>query len=151
MRALVAACTVVALLAPSLCWADDAAPVLPRWTLKDFENNTYACYDFEGAKALKVFEAECGFAQMSAAQLTLDKADLESAASNLTASNKLLTQANLDLKKIVAQTQDDRDQALHQAASAQADSVFGGGFKWLVGSLVAGLVAGGVLVYAIRH
>jgi hypothetical protein len=129
----------LAALLPSVAWA---APKLPPWTLVD--NN--ACYSFDDAKKLKVFEAECGASDGTAAQLRYEVAGLKN---QIVLKDKAYATLQLtipDLDGQLKKAQAERDAAVTKAVQADGRSITGGGLPWVIAigatALVVGIVAG---------
>ena len=123
-----------------------ASPSLPKWA----ERSGRACYDLEGAKQLKIFEATCKSCFESAEIYVAPKL-----VSQLKISEQLLIDCRTigkEKSKAIASLQEISDKQsnaiedLQEALEDASDySVFGGALPWVIASLVASFSAGAIV------
>lgn len=121
--------------------ASDYTPP-PAWHLELVNNEQMACYTFDDAKALKLFflNDEELYTEAVSAKLEID--DLQTELLDLQTANAKLNLALTQLKALDATDAADRDTAIQRAEVEHSRSLFGGGWYWLVGTLVIGVTGG---------
>ena len=117
-------------------------PSLPGWLVVPLDGDELACYDLEGAKALRVFEAECSAARdmlfIREHESKLLRGLIEETSSQLRANLVTLRglKGRLELNtKLLKES----DQRLYDA---ERTSVFGGALPWVVTAVVTASVTG---------
>jgi hypothetical protein len=121
--------------------------VIPPWQRMAIDGKEYACYDFQGAKKLKLMDNDCHACQLkltetsSIAKKYVEHLEIQARIlafqhHKIMAQDKLLN----NTVKQLEETETQRD--LHVARD-----ILGGGFPWLLATLLGGIVIGGTVVF----
>ena len=124
---------------------------LPSWQRMKILDQELACYNFEKAKDLKLFENDCLRCQRD---LTLKDLELESlkmqfnqAVSIIQLDSKIIKDALAHTASVTAQ----RDAYIQKYIEADSRDILGGGLPWMITALVIGVIIGGGTVIYLQH
>ena len=117
--------------------------MIPAWEYKKIGDETYACYDFEAAKELKLVDVTC-YENTTKLKLLNEKLTIAyQSIDKLKGTIEDLDAVISSQKQMIQDISEERDKYILQYHRARSRDIIGGGFPWLIAT-GAVLFAGGL-------
>ena len=148
IRKVLALFILLSLFVSSFSYADSILAI-PKWNRFILETGEFACYDFNGAKELKLFEAKCR--EINNIKLLLENENLTLRELNTNLGNEfvLLLEDRSHLKKINVNLTKENQNLLNQNQTLRARDIFGDALPWYItGSVIFIGIGFGLAIWA---
>jgi hypothetical protein len=124
--------------------------VIPPWQRMAIDGKEYACYDFKGAKKLKSMDNECHACQL---KLTATSSISKRYVEHLEIQARILAFQHHKIasqEKLLNNTTKQLEETETQRDLYVSRDILGGGFPWLLATLLGGVVIGGTVVFVVK-
>ena len=124
--------------------------VIPPWQRMAIDGKEYACYDFQGAKKLKLMDNDCHACQL---KLTATSSLAKRYVEHLKVQTQILEYQHHKITsqaKLLNNTVEQLEEAKTQRDLYVSRDILGGGLPWLLATFLGGVVVGGAVVFVVK-
>ena len=139
-------CIIISLL-PFQVYAERQHKVLPNYSYKVIDGETFACYDFNGAKLLAEQDLKCASCFKNYEESKKRIKLLEDKILSLQSDVAKLAADTAKYKETFNRLLDERADLFNRVHAAEQRDILGGGLPWLIGAAALSFVVGGTLVF----